>query len=60
MLAQEVRDRLGDDAKYLDMIYGTKRNFRLLYCRKYNKGWLGPPKTPVTKGFSFRDSLVQP
>ncbi len=61
--AQEVIERLksekNGDEIYVDMNYGTIHNFRLLYCRKYKNGWLGPPKLPITKGFAFADSLVQ-
>jgi hypothetical protein len=61
LFAQEVINALKnkDDAQYIDMIYTTITNVRILYCRKYKNGWLGPPKLPITTGFAFKDSLIQ-
>jgi hypothetical protein len=63
IIAGEVRQYLisqkNGDERYLDMVYGSIHNMRILFCKKIKDGALGPTKRAITRGFDFKDSLIQ-
>lgn len=59
MIYNEVKSYLkaknSGDEQFLDNIYGSIQNFRLMYCSKNKDGF---PKTSLSKSVKFKDSII--